>query len=124
MKLRGLMGILLVTLVLVYVIFFAKVADNKGGLQTEIDQYERAKVKLTLVDLTLLAREIQSFAAGEQGLPENLTKIQRFRPLGTALFDAWGREIRYERLTDTTFRLRSAGRDGRMDTADDITKDY
>ena len=124
MKIRGLLGILLLTVVVVYFIYFAKVADNKGGLKTEIDQYERVKVKLTVANFSTLAREIQSFSAGEQGLPDDLTKIQRFRPLGAGILDAWGREIRYEKLTDTTFRLRSAGPDGQMNTADDVTKDY
>ena len=124
MRMRGLLGILLLTAVAVYFIFFAKMVDHKGGLQTEINQYGRAKAKLTLVDFSLLAGEIQSFAAGEQGLPDDLGKIQRFHPLGTVLFDAWGREIRYEKLSDSTFRLRSAGPDGKMDTADDITKDF
>jgi hypothetical protein len=38
--------------------------------------------------------------------------------------DAWGRDIRYERRSDSTFRLISAGKDGLFDTADDIRVDY
>jgi hypothetical protein len=40
------------------------------------------------------------------------------------LLDAWGTAVKYERLSDTGFRLRSAGPDRVFDTADDIVKDY
>jgi len=38
--------------------------------------------------------------------------------------DAWGREIRYEKLSDSSFRLTSAGPDGQYETGDDIVKEY
>ncbi len=125
MKIRGFMAMLLVTMVIVYFIFFAKVSDNKGGLQIEVDQYLRAKVKLTQVNMISVAREIESFAAGEEGgLPSDLDGLKRSRRLGTGLLDAWGREIRYQRLSEGSFRLRSAGPDGVFETADDIVKDF
>jgi hypothetical protein len=124
MKIRGFLALLMLTMVVVYFIFFAKVGGGKGGLQTEVDQYLRVKVKLTMVNFETLARAVQSYAAGAEGLPEDLKQIQRFGPLGSGVLDAWGNVIHYEKLTDTTFRLRSAGPDGAYETADDVVKDY
>jgi hypothetical protein len=124
MKIRGLLAIVLLTVVVVYFLYFAKVGNDKGGLQTQIDQYNKTKIKLTQVNLESLAREVLTYATGDQGLPEDLKQIQRSRPLGTALLDAWGRAIKYEKLSDSSFRLRSAGPDGVFDTADDIMKEY
>jgi len=125
MKIRGLLVIVLLTAVIVYFIYFAKVGNDKGGLQTEIDQYAKTKIKLTQVNLEGLAREILAYATGERGLPEDLKQLQRGRPaLGMGLLDAWGKAVKYERLSDSSFRLTSAGPDGVFDTADDIVKDY
>jgi hypothetical protein len=125
MKIRGLLAIVLLTAVVVYFIYFAKVGNDKGGLQTEIDQYAKTKIKLTQVNLDALSREVLAYATGDQGLPEDLKQLQRGRPaLGMGLLDAWGKAIKYEKLSDSAFRLRSAGPDGLFDTADDIVKDY
>lgn len=125
MKIRGLLAVVLLSAVVVYFIWFAKAGNDKGGLQTEIDQYAKTKVKLTQANLESLAREILAFAAGDQGLPENLKELQKRRPaLGMGLLDAWGKAVAYEKLSDSDFRLRSAGPDGVFETADDIVKDY
>ncbi len=123
MKIRGFLVVLLMGMVVVYFIFFAKVGNNKGGLETMVDARGRAFVKLTEVNMATLSREILS-SASEEGLPEDLKEWRRGRTLGGAALDAWGREIRYEKLSDSSFRLRSAGPDGRFDTADDIVKEY
>jgi len=125
MKIRGLLLVVLLAVVVVYFIYFAKTGNDKGLLRTEVDQYLKMKVELTQANMAAVAREILSYAAGEQGLPEDLKDIQRSRPsLGMGLLDAWGRPIKYERLSDSSFRLRSAGPDGVFDTADDIVKDF
>jgi hypothetical protein len=119
------MAMLLVTMVIVYFIYFAKVSDNKGGLQIMVDQSQRMKVELTRVNMISVAREIQSFGAGEEGgLPSDLDALKRSRRLGTGLLDSWGHEIRYQRLSEGSFRLRSAGPDGVFETPDDIVKDF
>jgi hypothetical protein len=127
MKLRGLMVVLMMAMVAVYFIFFTKVAkDEKGGLETMVDKYLEMKIRLTEVNLQNLSREIIAFSAeGEgEGLPETLDALRRSRPAAAAALDGWGRAIRYERLSETSFRLRSAGPDGAFDTADDIVKDF
>ena len=125
MKTRGLLVVVLLAMVAVYFVYFAKVGSDKGGLQVMVDKYAETRNKLTRANLDGLAKEILSFATGDQGLPEDLKQLQRSRPgLGLAILDAWGRAIRYEKLSDTSFRLRSAGADGAFDTADDIVNDY
>jgi hypothetical protein len=126
MKMRGLVLGLLLALVAGYFIFFTKVAkDEKGGLEIMVDQYLESKIDLTRVNLENLAREIQSYAAETEGdLPETLAALQRLHPTAAAAADAWGRKIRYERLSDSSFRLRSAGPDGAFETGDDIVKDF
>ena len=125
MKFRGLLIILMLGAVVVYFVYFAKMGNDKGALQTEIEQFAKTKVKLTEVNMESLARVILGYATGEQGLPEDLKQLQRSRPsLGMGLLDAWGRAIKYEKISDTAFRLRSAGPDGAYDTADDIVKEF
>jgi len=125
MKIRGLLVVVLLAAVVAYFVWFAKSGNDKGGLRTEIDRYARTKVKLAEVNLESLAREILTCAAGEQGLPESLKELQRHRPsIGMGLLDPWGKAVTYEKLSDSSFRLRSAGPDGVFETADDIVKDY
>jgi len=124
MKIRGLLIVVILAMVVIYFIFFAKVADNKGGLQIEVDKYLQTKINLTRVNLESLSREVLTYATGGEGLPETLEALRRFHPTAAALPDAWGRKIRYERLSDSSFRLRSAGPDGAFETEDDIVKDY
>jgi hypothetical protein len=124
MKARGLaLGVLLAA-VIVYFIFFTKVADDKGGLEIMVDKYAESKVDLTGTQLESLSRAILSFAAEGQGLPGSLEALRRAHPAAASITDAWGRKIRYERLSDDAFRLTSAGPDGALGTADDIVKDF
>jgi len=57
-------------------------------------------------------------------LPGSLDALRRAHPAAASITDAWGRKIRYERLSDDAFRLTSAGPDGAFGTADDIVKDF
>ena len=108
----------------VYFIFFTKVDDNKGGLRIEVDKYVQSKIKLTAVNLESLSREVLTYATEGEGLPEHLDALRRNPPTTAAFADSWGRKIRYERLSDSSFRLRSAGPDGAFETEDDIVKDF
>lgn len=126
MKMRGLvLGLLLATVAVAF-IFFAKVGkDGQGGLQTMTGKYAESRISLTKVNLETLSREIQSYAAESDGrLPGTLEEMRRLHPAAAAVTDAWGRKIGYERLSDSGFRLRSAGPDGAFGTGDDITADF
>jgi hypothetical protein len=124
MKVRGLMIGLLLALVAVYAIFFTKVADNKSGLAIEVDKYLESKIKLTKVNLESLSHEVLAYVSEGQDLPESLEALRKFHPTAGSLPDAWGRKIRYERLSDESFRLLSAGPDGVFGTPDDIVMDF
>jgi hypothetical protein len=125
MKLRGALVGILLALVAVFAIFFAKTdKGGKAGLEIMVDKYLESKIKLTEANLQNLSREVLSFAAEGEGLPASLADLRRFHPTAGSTPDAWGRAIRYERLSDESFRLRSAGPDGVFDTADDIVKDF
>ncbi len=124
MKIRGLLIGIILAMVAVYFIFFTKVADDKGGLEIMVDKYAESKVKLTGANLEALSRAVLTFAAEGEGLPDSLQALRRFHPTAGSLPDAWGHAIRYERLSDDSFRLTSAGPDGAFGTADDISKDF
>jgi hypothetical protein len=125
MKLRGLMIGLLLALVAVYAIFFTRTGqDEKGGLETMVDKYLETKIRLTEANLDALSREVLTYASEGEALPETLEALRRFHPTAGSLPDAWGTRIRYLRLSDSAFRLTSAGTDKTFDTADDIVKDF
>jgi hypothetical protein len=121
---RGLLVLLLAVAVIVYLVFFAKVADDKGGLEIQVDKYLETKVKLTEANMQSLSREILTFAAGGPGLPDSLEDLRKLHPASSAFPDAWGKKFRYERLSESSFRLTSAGPDGAFGTDDDIVRDY
>lgn len=125
MKFRGLTIVLLLGLVIVYFVLFTKVGkDEKGGLETMVDKYLESKIELTEVNMETLSREVLSSATEGEGLPASLEALRRFRPTAGSVLDAWGTKFRYERLSDSSFRLRSAGPDRVFDTGDDIVKDF
>jgi hypothetical protein len=124
MKHKGPIIGLLLALVAGYFIFFTKVDGDKGGIEIMVDKYLESKIKLTEAGLEALSREVLTYAAEGEGLPETLDALRRFHPTAGALPDAWGTKIRYEKLSDSSFRLRSAGPDRVFDSADDIVKDF
>jgi hypothetical protein len=125
MKFRGLLIGLLLALVAVYFIFFTKVdKGGKAGLEIMVDKYLETKIELTEANLVALSHEILSYGTEGEGLPESLDALRRFHPTAGSTPDAWGHKIRYERLSDSSFRLRSAGPDGVFDNSDDIVKDF
>ena len=123
MKMRGLFIGVLLAVAIVYGIFFTKVGKHeKAGLEIMVDEYRESKIKLTEADLESLSREVLTYTSEGEGLPETLEALRRVHPTAGTLSDAWGRKIRYERLSDSSFRLRSAGPDGLFETGDDIVK--
>jgi hypothetical protein len=123
MKIRGFVAVLVVVMAVVFFVFFAKMANEKSGLETQVDKSLESRVELTRTALEALAAEVTSFAA-ENGIPEKLAELRRLRPQFTVPLDGWGREIAYERVSDASFRLLSAGPDGKFRTEDDIIKEY
>jgi len=124
MKIRGFLIVLIMGLVVVYFIYFAK-TGGKSNIRTVVDKYAQAKIDLTKVNMEQLGRIILSRAGEEGQVPADLGELERSQPgVGAGLIDAWGRRLKYEHLSDSVFRLTSAGSDGAFGTADDIVKEY
>jgi len=73
-----------------------------------------------------VVEEVKVFSdVAMQGVaPKSLKEFRALRTMPISALDAWGKAIKYERLSDEDFRLISAGADGEFDTSDDIIKDY
>ena len=123
MKIRGFLAVLLLVVVVAYFVYFAR-SGGKSNLRTEVDQFLRTKIELTKANLATLGSVIAGFVGSEGRTPADLTDLRRLQPVTTGLVDAWGREIKYERISDSDFRLTSAGPDGAFGTADDIRREY
>ena len=124
MKIRGFLIVLMMGLVIVYFIYFAK-TGGKSNIRTMVDKYAEAKIDLTKVNMEQLGRIILSRTDGEGQALADLAELQRSQPgVGAGSLDAWGRTLTYERLSDSGFRLTSAGPDGVIGTADDIVKEF
>ena len=124
MKIRGLLIVLIMGMVIVYFIYFAK-SGGKSNIRTVVDAYARAKIDLTKVNMEQLGRIILSRVGEEGQAPADLAELKRSQPgVASGALDAWGRTLKYERLSDSGFRLTSAGPDGAFGSADDIFKEF
>ena len=123
MKIRGFMVIILLVAIVVFFLYTLKSGGNKD-IPEQIEAFSSAKQKLTKTNLSSLQREVLSYIVSNGTAPQSLDDI-RFSPaLTTGKWDAWGKEVKYERLSDENFRLTSAGHDGTFGTEDDIVTEY
>jgi hypothetical protein len=74
--------------------------------------------------MATLEKAVEYFIANEGRTPVDLKELSLRRLLAGDTSDGWGRPLIYERISDSNFRLVSAGRDGKFDTNDDIAKEY
>ncbi len=123
MKIRGFLAILVLTVVVVYFIFFAK-AGKKSYIEGTIDAYDRVKTQVTRTNIATLEKTIEYFIATEGRTPRDMKELSATRLLTGDPSDGWGRPLKYERLSDSNYRLISAGKDGAFGTSDDITLEY
>ena len=121
MKIRGFLAILVMTLAIVYFVLFLKPGKHgESGIKTEVEKFGRTRMELTKVNMGQLEKTIEYYVAAEGSVPADLKELFTSRLVGGDTSDAWGRPIRYEKLSDSDFRLTSAGPDGRFGTKDDI----
>lgn len=123
MKIRGFLAMLVLGVIVVYFIWFAK-TGSESGIEAEIGTFDRSREELTRVNLAALEKQIVAFSATQGELPRDLETFERAMRPGTGLLDGWGRRVRYEKLSADGFRLTSAGPDGVFGTADDIQREY
>jgi len=118
---RGFLVILFLALLLILALWLFRF-QGKSQLEQDMAARDRSLVRLTEVNLNTLEQAITIFIGQEGRVPTSLKELRQTRLLTAATVDAWGREIRYEPIDDSRFRLRSAGADGVFDTADDIVR--
>jgi hypothetical protein len=119
MKIRGALIVLLLAMVIVYFLYFAK-AGKKSYIEGALDANERIRAELTQVNLTTMQRAIDYFIASEGAAPADLKTLFAARLFSGDPSDGWGTALRYERLSDSSYRLAAAGKDRQFDTDDDI----
>jgi hypothetical protein len=123
MKIRGFMAILLLVTIVVFFLYTLKSGGNKD-IPEQIEAFSSAKQKLTETNLSSLQKEILAYIVDNGTTPQRLDDIRFSSALTTGKWDAWGNEIKYERISDENFRLTSAGHDGAFGTKDDIISEY
>jgi hypothetical protein len=119
MKIRGALIILVLAMVIVYFLFFAK-AGKKSYIEATQDANERIRAELTHVNMTTMQRAIDLFIATEGEAPADLKTLFAARLFSGDPSDGWGTALKYERLSSSTYRLAAAGKDRIFDTDDDI----
>ena len=119
MKIKGFLVILVLVAVIAFFIYYIGSGERKI-IKNQVDSFTKAKEKLTRTNMNNLKRAVDSYAAQRGRLPEKLKDMRLDIPITTGKLDAWGTEIKYERLSDIEFRLTSAGSDKTFGTDDDI----
>jgi hypothetical protein len=122
-KMRGFLALLVLGVVVVYFIWFAK-TGTESGIEAEIGAFDRSREELTRANLSALAQQIAAYAASQGDLPRDLAAFERGMRPGAGLLDGWGKRVRYEKTSEDGFRLTSAGFDGVFGTDDDIALNY
>lgn len=123
MRIRGFMAVLLFAGVIGVALYLVK-SGGVPKIRQDVETFSRAKVSLTETALQTLQRQVDNYIATRGATPPGLDALREAGPLTSGKQDAWGRNIRYERLSDSTYRLTSAGSDGKFDTEDDISREY
>jgi hypothetical protein len=123
MKAKGLLVVFILAIGITYLLWFAKTGE-KTQLETKVDQYSQAKADLTKTNMQALQKIVISYIASEGQTPQSLQDLQNSKLLVGGAIDAWGKSIKYERLSDSSFRLISAGKDNIFGTRDDIVLEY
>ena len=119
MKIRGALIVLMLALVIVYFLYFAK-AGKKSYIEGTMNAYDRIRTEVTQTNMATLEKAINLFGGTEGRTPTDLKELSATRLLMGDTSDGWGRPLKYERVSDSNFRLISAGQDGKFNTDDDI----
>ncbi len=119
MKIRGALILLLLGMVIVYFLYFAK-AGKKSYIEATQDANERIRTELTQVNMATMQKAIDYFMATEGEAPADLKTLFAARLFSGDPSDGWGTPLKYERLSDSDYRLVAAGKDRTFDTDDDI----
>jgi Na+-transporting methylmalonyl-CoA/oxaloacetate decarboxylase gamma subunit len=119
MKIKGFLVILVLVVILAFFIYYIGSGEKKI-IKEQVDSFSGAKEKLTRTNMNTLKRAVDSYSATQGKLPNKLEDINLAVPMTTGKYDAWGKKIKYQKISELEFRLISAGRDGIFNTDDDI----
>jgi len=119
MKIRGALVILILVVAIVYFLYFAK-TGKKSYIEGAKDAGDRMREELTQVNMSTMQRAIDLFIGTEGEAPADLKTLFAARLFSGDPSDGWGTPLKYERLSDSTYRLTGAGKDRAFDTDDDI----
>jgi hypothetical protein len=121
MRIKGFLALFLLVGVFIFVLWTLKSGEEEKIVE-DVKAFSRTKLKLTKVNMQTLERLIISYIARNGRAPKSLKDLQAIHIPSSSRFDAWGTEIKYERLSNEEFRLISAGKDRVFDTSDDIVR--
>lgn len=120
MKFKGFLVILIMGTILVLILWTIK-GNKTDEMPEQIEASSRAKIRLTQANLNALEKAVLTYVAQKGELPSSLKALQSSILIGAGIYDAWGKEIKYEKLSADNFRLTSAGPDGVFGTDDDLS---
>ena len=119
MKIKGFLVIFLLVVIVVFFLYVVK-RGGKSQLKEQVDAFAEVKEKTTRTNLMSLEKAIDLFIAQSGKIPKDLKEIQTFSRSVYVDTDSWGNKIKYERISDSSYRLISAGKDKSFGTDDDI----
>lgn len=119
MKIKGFLVIFLLVIIVVFFLYVVK-RGGKSQLEEQVDAFSQVREKTTRTNLMSLERAIDFFIAQNGRTPKNLSEIQTYSRSIYEDSDSWGTPLRYEKISDSNYRLASAGKDKTFDTDDDI----
>jgi hypothetical protein len=98
-----------------------KKKENDGGIAGDIIRTAQStQTKLTKTNMNALKMVILASFSETGRLPDDLNELRSSNPTVTETYDTWGNRIRYEKKSESSFWLISAGMDRAFDTDDDI----
>jgi len=119
MKIKGFLVIVVLVVIIAFFVYYIGSGEKKI-IKDQVDSFSAAKVKLTRTNMNTLKRAVDSYAATQGKLPNRLEDINLVVPMTTGKLDAWGKRIKYQKISELEFHLISAGSDGTFNTDDDI----
>jgi len=123
MKLRGFLVIIILGAAIYLVLHYVE-SGGDSDLPEKIQSINRVGDTTTEMNMKALQREIVAYMTEFGDTPPNLERIHTTKPWLKGMADAWGTPFNYRRIDDSSFLLRSAGKDMKFGTADDIVLEY
>ena len=121
---RGLLlGVLFVAAAVLVFLFF-RPPGKKNVVEKGLDAKELAAEVQTRANLQVVEGIVVAYMSESGDVPASLSQLQGQRALPGGVLDGWGRSLKYEKISDSSFRLTSAGKDGVFGSADDIVRTY